>query len=166
MTGFIKKYFFEKRIKSQLAGRPVPVDKFKNIFVLFSHVYVPDESFFREISAITDIPMDKIQRVGVVKDKDNHDYLSLRVQDINTFGKIKDHNMAKLFAREWDLFIDLTELEDIFEQLISASVRSPFRIGTVDTYPGFYDLMIVLKGADKKNLPENLKRYFPLVRLV
>ncbi len=166
MTSFIKKYFIERKIRKNLERKRKLNIPLQSCFILFPENFVPEKNFLLQISKKTGIPPENIHTVSLVKNKDNNEHFSLRIQDVSITGKIKDHNMAKLISKPWDLLIDLTGLQDVFEQLISSEIKAGFKVGITDKFPEFYDLMILSDEKNKNNFPGELEKYLHSLQII
>ncbi len=154
----IWKSIAQKRIRKNL-NRPRPTGSSEKILILFNENFPVDKSFIDQLAHIFNIPLLNVQTLVFEKIPQNPDFQSVTGKSFGFFGQIKDENLKKILDQNFDIFIDLTSLSNLHEQLLSSYVKSRFRIGITDISPEFYDLM--LHVGNSARLLNDIKTYWP-----
>ncbi len=146
-----------KRIRRNLEKNR-PGNPSNKMLVLFNPDFPVDKPFLDRLAKPLQIPVLNIRTLIFEKVPKNPDFTSVTEKSFGFFGQIKDENLKKILDQPYDIFIDLTKLSNLHEQLLSSYVKSRFRIGITDSLPEFYDLMLQVESREQ--LTENLLTFW------
>ncbi|NPA42732.1 MAG: hypothetical protein GXO27_01725 [Chlorobi bacterium] len=139
-----KKYFWEKAVRRYLAhpvSRRIP---FESGLLLVDERTAPEAASLADrLSARTGIPRARWDILKVDRKNNGPSHIPAVIPaHFNWKGEPRDPAVRPFFEKTYDLLVDLTALETLFNRLVSAAVRAGFRAGNRPDRTACFDLVI------------------------
>jgi len=87
-------------------------------------------------------------------------------RDFGWYGKIKSEFLKSVLTNEYDLLINYSKVESLYNNLLILQCKSAFRAGFAHYDNRFYDLLIDCKSSEIELFNSELKKYLKILNKI
>ncbi|WP_111709176.1 DUF6913 domain-containing protein [Lutibacter citreus] len=138
--------------------------KIKNVIVLLDDIN-ENETLVKELKKELNLN-EKGLKVVVIHQQNNknkEDEIGFYPQDFGWYGKIKSEELKNILTKKYDLLINYSKIDNLYNNLVLLQSKSSFRVGFAHLDNRFYDLLIDCKSTKTSLFNKELKKYLTIL---
>ena len=82
------------------------------------------------------------------------------------YGKINSNTLKSILTKKYDLLINYSKIESLYNNLLILQCKSSFNIGYAELDKSFYDLLIDCNPSDFKTFNNEIEKYLKILNKV
>lgn len=99
-------------------------------------------------------------------DKNNTDESIFTPKCFGWYGKINSDTLKSVLTKKYDLLINYSKVESLYNNLLVLQCKSVFNIGYAHLNKSFYDLLIYCEPSDYKLFNNEVEKYLKILNKV
>lgn len=84
-------------------------------------------------------------------------------KDFGWYGKIKSEELENILTKKYDLLINYSKIDNLYNNLLLLQCKSAFRVGFAHLDNRFYDLLIDCESSKTSLFNKELKKYLTIL---
>jgi len=160
--------FFNKQVQNFRINSQMNSSKnIKKVIILLDDASIK-ATIEKELITLLNISEKDVEIIifNKIVDKSNSNKNIFTPEDFGWYGKLKSDTLKSILTKKYDLLINYSKVENLYNNLLILQSKSAFNIGYAHLNKSFYDLLIDCNPSNYKLFNIEIKKYLKILNKI